>query len=211
MTGVAFVPLTVAVLVFSLGSGRLSARIPPRYLVPLGFLIALIGSILLRSVFSLNTQIVDIFPGTILIGIGLGLSLGPLSNLILSAASEEQQADASGVLNTTTNLGESVGTAVIGVLLIVSIYAALGTAVQNAYPNQVTAQDVKAKLPAWIDTLKTTNVQVVKAEQNTTTQIVNTTISDAMRHAVDGISVFLFGGFVASLFIGHRKTAAKTG
>jgi EmrB/QacA subfamily drug resistance transporter len=211
MTGVAFVPLTVALLVFSLGSGRLSARIPPRYLVPLGFLIALAGSILLRSVFSLNTQIVDIFPGTILIGIGLGLSLAPLSNLILSAASEEQQADASGVLNTTTNLGASVGTAVIGVLLIVSIYAALGTAVQNAYPNQVTAQDVKAKLPAWIDTLKTTNVQVVKAEQNTTTQIVNTTISDAMRHAVDGISVFLFGGFVASLFIGHRKTAAKPG
>jgi hypothetical protein len=69
-------------------------------------------------------------------------------------------------LNTTTNLGESVGTAVIGVLLIVSIYAALGTAVQNAYPNQVTAQDVKAKLPAWIDTLKTTNVQVVKAEHH---------------------------------------------
>ena len=53
MTGVAFVPLTVAVLVFALASGRLSAFIAPRYLVPLGFLIALAGSILLRNAFSM--------------------------------------------------------------------------------------------------------------------------------------------------------------
>jgi hypothetical protein len=47
----------------------------------------------------------------------------------------------------------------------------------------------------------------VKAEQNTTTQIVNETMSTAMQHAVDGISLFLFGGFVASLFVGRRRTA----
>jgi hypothetical protein len=157
-------------------------------------------------VFSLNTQIVDIFPGTILIGAGLGLALGPLVNLILSSAPDEKQADASGILNTSTNLGESLGTAVIGVLLIVSIYSALGPAVEKAYPNQITAQDVKANLPRWVDTLKTTDLQVVKAEQNTTTQIVNETMSTAMQHAVDGISLFLFGGFVASLFIGRRRT-----
>jgi hypothetical protein len=47
----------------------------------------------------------------------------------------------------------------------------------------------------------------VKAEQNTTTQIVNETMSTAMQHAVDGISLFLFAGFVASLFVGRRRTA----
>jgi hypothetical protein len=211
MTGVAFVPLTVAVLVFSLGSGRLSARIAPRYLVPLGFLIAASGSILLRGVFSLDTQIVDLFPGTILIGVGLGLSLGPLNNLILSSGSDAQQADASGVLNTTTNFGNSLGTAIIGVLLLVSIYAALGPAVEKAYPDQVTAQDVKAQLPDWVHTLKTTNVQAAKAAENTTTQIVGETISVAMQHAVDGISVFLFAGFLVSLFIGPRRRAGQTG
>jgi MFS family permease len=210
MTGVAFVPLTVALLVFSLSSARLSARIAPRYLVPLGFLVALSGSILLRGVFSLNTQIVDIFPGTILIGVGLGLSLGPLNNLILSSASDAQQADASGVVNTTTNLGNSLGTAVVGVLLLVSIYAALGPAVQKAYPGQVTAQDIKAQLPAWVHTLKTTNLQVAKAQQNTATQIVNDTISAAMQHAVDGISLFLFAGFLVSLFIGRGRRATQT-
>jgi hypothetical protein len=143
-----------------------------------------------------------------LIGVGLGLSLGPLNNLILSSASDVQQADASGVVNTTTNLGNSLGTAVIGVLLLVSIYAALGPAIQKAYPGQVTAQDVKAQLPAWVNTLKTTNLQVAKGEKNTATQIVNDTVSAAMQHAVDGISVFLFAGFLVSLFIGRGRAAS---
>ncbi|MGZ4891587.1 MAG: MFS transporter, partial [Halobacteriota archaeon] len=150
-------------------------------------------------------QIVDIFPGTILIGAGLGLALGPLNNLILSSAPEEEQADASGIVNVSTNLGEAFGTAVIGVLLLVSIYAALGPAVEKAYPDQVTAQDVKANLPHWVDTLKTTDLPAVRAEQNTTTQIVSETVSTAMQHAIDGVSLVLFGGFVASLFIGRQS------
>lgn len=143
---------------------------------------------------------------TILIGAGLGLALGPLVNLILSSAPGEKQADASGVLNTTTNLGESLGTAVIGVLRIVSIYSALGPVVGKAYPNHVTTQDVNANLPRWGDTLKMTNLQVVKAAKNTTTQIVSETMSTAIQHAVDGISPFLLGEFVASLFVGRQHT-----
>ncbi|MGZ4869964.1 MAG: hypothetical protein ACXV2F_06375 [Halobacteriota archaeon] len=46
----------------------------------------------------------------------------------------------------------------------------------------------------------------MKAEQNATTQVVNETMSTSMEHAVDGISLFLFGGFVPSLFIGRRRT-----
>jgi len=208
MTGVAFIPLMAALFIASAASGPLSARLSPRLLVPIGILVALSGSLLLRSVFSINTHIVDIFPGTILIGAGLGLTLGPLINLILSSAPEEEQADASGVVNVSTNLGESLGTALIGVLLLVSIFAALGPAVEKAYPNQVTAQDVKANLPQWVNTLKTTDLQVVKTQQNTTTTIVSDTISTAMEHALDGISLFLFGGFIASLFMGRRTRAA---
>jgi len=206
MTGVALVPLTVALLIVSLGAGRLSARLSPRVLVPLGFLIALSGSLLLRNVFSLNTQIIDILPGTILIGAGMGVSLGPLNNVILSSASKAKQADASGVLNTMTKLGTSLGAAVIGAVLIVSIYSTLGAAVQQAHPEYQTAREVKAR----VDSLKITDLQAIKAEQNTRTQIANEIISSAMQHAVDSISLFLFGGFVCSLFIGRQGHRIQT-
>jgi EmrB/QacA subfamily drug resistance transporter len=209
MTGVAFVPLMVAMLITSFVSGPLSVRLSPRFLVSVGVFVALIGSLLLRGVFNIHTQVVDLFPGTILIGAGLGLAFGPLINLILSSAPEEKQADASGIFNVSTNIGESLGTAVIGVLLLVSVFAALGPAVEKAYPNQVTAQDVKANLPQWVNSLKTTDLQAIKAEQNTTTQIVNDTVSAAMQHAIDGVSLFLVGGLIASLFIGRRAHAVE--
>jgi hypothetical protein len=84
-------------------------------------------------------------------------------------------------LNTSSNLGNSLGTAIIGVLLLVSVYSALGAAVEKAYPDQVTAQDVKENLPGWVDTLKTANPPAVKGDQNTTTQIVDETLSTAMQ------------------------------
>jgi len=86
---------------------------------------------------------------------------------------------------------------------------ALGTAVEKAYPDQVTAQDVKAKLPGWVDTLKTANLQAVRGEHNSTTQIVDETVSNSMQHAVDAISIFLFAGFLVSLFIGQRTSVKK--
>ncbi len=210
MTGVAFVPLTVAVLVFALASGRLSAFIAPRYLVPLGFLIALAGSILLRNAFSMNTQIVDIIPGAILFGAGAGLSFALLSDIILSSASkEEHEADASGVFSTTSKLGDSLGTALIGAILVSSTFAALSPAIEKAYSDQLTVHELKEKLPAWVHTLKTTNLQLVRADHNKTTRIVNETISDSMQYTVDSISVFLFVGFISSLFIGRRKHAPQ--
>ena len=205
MTGVALIPLAVAELIVSLGSGRLSARLSPRVLIPLGFLIALSGSVLLRGVFSLDTQIIDIFPGTILIGAGVGVSIGPLHNVVLSSAPRAKQADASGVVSTTATIGASLGTAVIGALLIVSIYSTFGAAIEKVAPEYVAAQDV----PPQVNALKVTDLQVIKAEQSMRTQIANEVISSAMRHAVDGISFFLFGGFVCSLFIGRRWCASE--
>jgi hypothetical protein len=79
-----------------------------------------------------------------------------------------QQADASGVLSTSSNLGNSLGTAIIGVLLLVSVSSALGTAVEKTCFDQVTQQEVRDNLPGWVAALKTTNPQVVKVEQNTT-------------------------------------------
>ncbi|HYC19494.1 MAG TPA: hypothetical protein VEF35_02575 [Candidatus Bathyarchaeia archaeon] len=81
----------------------------------------------------------DIFPGTILIGVGIGVGLCPLNNVILSSASKAKQSDASGVLNTTTKLGASLGASVIGAVLMVSIYSSLGAGVEQAHPEYVTA------------------------------------------------------------------------
>ena len=152
-------------------------------------------------------QIVDILPGTIF-SVGLGLSRAPPYNIIPSTGlKEEHLADASGVFSTTSKLGDSLGTALIGAILVSSTFAALSPAIEKAYSDQLTVHELKEKLPAWVHTLKTTNLQLVRADHNRTTRIVNETISDSMQYTVDSISVFLFVGFISSLFIGRRKHA----
>jgi len=57
-------------------------------------------------------------PGLTLFGIGLGLSLPQLTNVVVSAVDPVQSSEASGLLSTGQNLGRSLGTAVAGGILL---------------------------------------------------------------------------------------------
>ena len=116
-TGIALLPMTLGVVVFSILGARLSSSVEPKYVLLLGIALAGAGLAALRDVFSLTTTAYDIFPGSLLFGIGLGLVLSQLTNLTLSSIRSERQTDASGIYNTTRQLGSSLGTALIGIVL----------------------------------------------------------------------------------------------
>ncbi len=52
----------------------------------IGFIISAAGTFIMGGVFNLNTQIIDIIPGTVVFGIGIGFLLSQLTNLTMSAA-----------------------------------------------------------------------------------------------------------------------------
>ncbi|KAF5083304.1 Antiseptic resistance protein [anaerobic digester metagenome] len=201
-TGLVLLPLTVGLLIFSVTSSRLSSHVEPRRLISVGFLVAMAGALIMRYQFSLNTQIVDLLPGTFLIGVGLGLSIPLTANLILSSAGEDEQADASGVMSTGANLGSSMGTAIIGVVLIIGIFTGLSTAVEQNFPNEYSKQDIKDNLVTWAGKMKTVNIPDLKKDETSTAyKIVNSTISKAMQTAFDATTLLMFLGFLISLFL----------
>jgi len=112
-TGLTLLPASITILLFSLGGARLSSKLESKYILMLGFVIAAIGAYLLGGIFNLNTQMMDIIPGTIVFGIGIGLLLSQLTNITMSGARTDQETDAAGLLNTFKNLGYSMGTALI--------------------------------------------------------------------------------------------------
>jgi MFS family permease len=67
----------------------------------------------------------EMVPGIILLGIGMGIVFPHSANLILSVVRQEKQPEASGILNTGINLGSSLGTSILGVILILSTINAL--------------------------------------------------------------------------------------
>jgi MFS family permease len=115
--GLAFLPSTLAMGTMSLRlSGPLTIRFGPK-----ATLIASLVSIGLGLVlFSLTpvdaTYVTDIMPATILIGLGAGLGFPSLMTLAMSGATPSDSGLASGLVNTSVQVGGAIGLAVLATL-----------------------------------------------------------------------------------------------
>ena len=113
-TGAAFLPISLSIGVLSLGfSARLNARFGPRsVLLPaLGSMAA--GLLLLSRVPVDGSYVTDLLPAMILLGIGGGLSFPALMTLAMSGAAPEDSGLASGLVNTTQQVGGALGLAIL--------------------------------------------------------------------------------------------------
>ncbi|MFY9638084.1 MAG: MFS transporter, partial [Methanobacterium sp.] len=133
-TGLTLIPMSVAIFIMSSAAGQLSTRIQPRYNLAIGSVAAMAGSIYLSLIFTSYTTILDMVPGIFLLGVGMGIVFPQSANVIFSVARSEQQPDASGIMNTGINLGSSLGTAVLGVILILGSFSGLGLVFNNQTP-----------------------------------------------------------------------------
>jgi EmrB/QacA subfamily drug resistance transporter len=115
--GLAFLPVAVLIGVFSLGlSARLNMRFGPRAtLIPALALIG-IGLGLFSQIPVHATYVTDLLPGMVLLGIGAGLSFPSLMTLGMSGAGPSEAGLASGLVNTTQQVGGALGLAVLATL-----------------------------------------------------------------------------------------------
>jgi MFS family permease len=116
-TGLAFLPLSVSIGVFSVG---ISARLMTRYgeratLIP-GLALSAAGLALLSRAPVDGGFAVDVLPSMLLIGVGAGLSFPALMTLAMSGATPEDSGLASGLVNTTQQVGGALGLALLATL-----------------------------------------------------------------------------------------------
>jgi MFS family permease len=120
-TGLVFTAATVGLLLSSLGAGRFARRRTQKSLIVAGFVLALVGVVLLIPLVVEWRSVVAFFPGLFLFGVGMGLMLTPSVNVVQSAFPEQQQAEISGLSRSVSNLGSSLGTAIAGTILISAV------------------------------------------------------------------------------------------
>jgi Na+/melibiose symporter-like transporter len=205
VTGLAILPLTLGVLIFSILASKISTKIAPHILISIGFLIALLSTLYLSYQFNLNTQIINTVPGTLLLGMGLGIALPLTANIILSSVHSREQSDAAGLMSTSASLGSSMGTAVIGLVLILGTLNGLYAAVDQNYPNQFDKNQINQKLNVYEEKVGTTH-QVIEANKSSVLYtIINATVRDAMKTAFEFVSFIFLISFIISLFIKPLK------
>jgi hypothetical protein len=124
-TGLAFLPLSVAVSVGSFGLGsRLLPRVAPRTLVVPGLLVAAAGLFLLSGLTTDSGYLTRIMPAEVLLGIGMGCVFTPAISVATSGIDPRFAGVAAATANTFMQVGGSVGTAVLNSIAVAATASA---------------------------------------------------------------------------------------
>jgi EmrB/QacA subfamily drug resistance transporter len=115
--GLAFLPLTLIIGILSLGfSARLNLRFGARATLVPGLALIAAGLALFARVPVEADYLVDVLPAMVLMGTGAGLSFPSLMTLAMSGATPSDSGLASGLVNTTLQVGGALGLAVLATL-----------------------------------------------------------------------------------------------
>jgi EmrB/QacA subfamily drug resistance transporter len=110
-TGVAYLTLTLAIIVFAAVAQGLVTRVGVRRVLPVGLALSAAGLVLFTQLPVDGHYFWDIFPGFLVSGIGLALSFVPMTIAALIGVDETDAGIASGLINTSQQIGGAVGLA----------------------------------------------------------------------------------------------------
>lgn len=159
-TGVRMLPTSVALLLTALLGARLASRFSPRAIVRTGFLLLLAAVALLLGTIEpqIDTASFDVAMGVL--GAGMGLVVSQLGNVVQSAVEEADRSEAGGLQYTAQQLGSSLGTALIGAIVITGLAAAFSANV-GADPriSQATQEQISVRLQGDLSFVSTAAVE----------------------------------------------------
>jgi len=120
-TGIKMLPVSITMFVTAALGSRLSNRFPVRSIVRCGLLTTMAGALILLS--TIQPTIVDtaFAIGMGVLGIGMGLMVSQLGNVIQSSVEESGRSEAGGLQYTGQQLGSSLGVALIGAIVLAGL------------------------------------------------------------------------------------------
>src|SRR6185437_5439777 len=122
-TGLVLTSATIGILATATTAGRLAKRFSQKTLTWGGFVMTLVGLGLLLALARATSNIWTFVPGLLVIGMGIGVMLTSAVNVVQSAFGDAEQGEISGVSRSASNLGSSLGTAIVGSVLVSTAFA----------------------------------------------------------------------------------------
>ncbi len=114
--GFAFLPFSVGIVIGAGIGSQLTLRIGPRYVVPAGLAMALAGMLWLSRLSLETTYFGTILPAQLVIAVGMGFIFMSTTNVALVGVDHDDAGVASAVVNTTQQIGGSIGTALLNTI-----------------------------------------------------------------------------------------------
>jgi MFS family permease len=150
--------MSVAMFVAAMAGPRLAAGIAPKRVAQAGLVALLISAVLLLGTIDVELDDAEFAVALVLFGIGAGLLLSQLSNVIMSSVDPSKTNEAGGLQGTAQNLGASLGTAMIGAVLIGALITGFVSRVEQ---NPAIQPDVRDRVAQAVEK----GIPVVPVEQ----------------------------------------------
>jgi EmrB/QacA subfamily drug resistance transporter len=144
-TGKRLLPMSITMLLAALMGPRLAERFAPKRVAQLGLAALVVGSFGLLSTVDVELNSRGFALSLGVFGVGIGLLVSQLGNVIMSSVDESKTNEAGGLQGTAQNLGASLGTALIGSVLIAGLSSGFASRIES---NPALAPDVRSEIAA---------------------------------------------------------------
>ena len=221
-TGLRIFPLSLALMLFSFVGTKLSDIWSPRKIVRAGQIILIASILVLLGSVSIDLKHILFGAAMFTAGAGLGLLASQLGNVTMSAVDESRSSEVGGVQGVFQNLGSSLGTALIGSVLIFALTGGFGSAIASSTLPAEIKQDVVTLSKQGIEIIPAASVQkiaesqgVSAADAQTLTQLYTDWQVSALRIALFGMLLFsvlsmAFSRGIPNTLVGREKKPANS-
>jgi hypothetical protein len=111
--GASLLPLTALMLLLSSRIGALAQRLGPQLPMTVGPLVAAAGLLLLGGIGPRASYVVDVLPGMVVLGLGLAITVAPLTAAVLAAVEDRHAGVASAVNNAVARVAGLLAVAIL--------------------------------------------------------------------------------------------------
>lgn len=130
-TGIRMLPASVGLFLSAIAGSALSSRFAPRTLVRVGLGLVFISSLMLLGTVEPELDNSSFLAAMAVLGVGMGLVVSQLGNVVQSAVGDAERSEAGGLQNTFQQLGSSLGTALLGAVVITGLLGAFSANISS--------------------------------------------------------------------------------
>jgi Na+/melibiose symporter-like transporter len=212
-TGVRMLPASVGLFVASLVGSRLAGRFAARPIVRVGLGVTFVSALMLLGTIEPELDNASFLAAMGVLGVGMGLVVSQLGNVVQSAVGDADRSEAGGIQFTAQQLGSSLGTALLGAVVITGLVGAFSDNVASNpdIPDDV-KQQVEVRLGAGATFVEADQVRATATDEGVPEETVDALVGDyedaqleALKFAFLFAALIVLGAFFATRRLPTRR------
>lgn len=206
-TGLTTLPLTVGLLIFAVAAPSLTEKLNHKTLMAIGSIMSIIGCLILGFQFKMDITMFDLMPGMFILGSGIGFIMALSTDIALINIPDESQNNASGIATAGQTLGESMGTAIIGIILVIGVLWGTVYAVEIYMPDHSGDEQFYQDVYDYFQNVG--NINEIKSQNTTVVSVADIIIQEAMGVVMTVTAIIMSVVFVLTLSLDDKRIKTK--